>query len=206
MPDKLDLRSILNMDPQPEFVADLPSGWSRREVSDETLRDFEASLKRNLMQTHQPQTYSVLGPGLRDSFDKMRNAGAFAFFAPIDAPADSPKMAASIIARYRRSEDGEPLDNLVRSLIRERGAQPLLDDPRTVRYEDAVDVRLGDGNFVNHSITYLTPVPGTRRLKALEFVASLVRPSGLPKDSERLHAQKNLLDLIVASVRWVKPN
>lgn len=206
MSDKLDLRSMLNMDPPPEFAVELPSGWSRREVSDETLRDFEASLKRNLMQAHQPQTYAVLGPGLRDSFDKMRNAGAVAFFAPIDAPDDSPKIAASMIARYRRSEDGQPLDSHVRGLIRERGAQPLLDDPRTVRYEEAVDVKLGEGKFVNHSITYLTPVPGTRRLKALELVASLVRPSGLPMDSERLRAQKNLLDLIVASVRWVKPN
>ncbi|MER6974250.1 hypothetical protein ABT304_24535 [Nocardioides sp. NPDC000445] len=206
MPDKLDLRSMLNMDPQPEFLVELPVGWSRRDVSDETFRDFEASMKRNLMQAHQPQTYAVLGPALRDSFDKMRNSGAFAFFAPIDAPAESPRMAASIIARYRRSEDGQPLDGLVRSLIRERGAQPLLDDPRTLRYEDAVEVRLGEGRFVNHSITYLTPVPGSRRLKALELVASLVRPAGLPKGSERLRAQKDLLDLIVASVRWVKPN
>lgn len=206
MPDKLDLRSMLNMEPQPEFVVDLPAGWSRREVSDDTFRDFESSLKRNLMQAHQPQTYAVLGPGLRDSFEKMRNAGAFAFFAPIDAPANSPKMAASIIARYRRSEDGQPLDGVVRSLIRDRGAQPLLNDPRTLRYEEAVEVRLGEGRFVNHSITYLTPVPRSRRLKALELVASLVRPAGLPKESERMRAQKDLLDLIVASVRWVKSN
>lgn len=206
MADKLDLRSMLNMEPQPEFVMELPVGWSRREVSDESLRDFEVSIKRNLMQAHQPQTYAVLGPSLRDSFEKMRNSGAFAFFAPIDAPAESPKMAASIIARYRRSEDGQPLDSHVRSLIRGRGAQPLLGDPRTVRYEEAVDVRLGEGSFVNHSITYLTPVPKSRRLKALELVASLVRPSGMPKDSERLRAQKELLDVMVASVRWVKPN
>ncbi|MER7558478.1 hypothetical protein ABTZ46_16160 [Nocardioides sp. NPDC126508] len=206
MTDKLDLRSMLNMEPEPDFVVDLPVGWSRREVSDATFLDFESSLKRNLMQAHQPQTYAVLGPGLRDSFEKMRNAGAFAFFAPIDAPANSPKMAASIIARYRRSEDGQPLDGVVRSLIRERGAQPLLDDPRTLRYEEAVEVRLGEGRFVNHSITYLTPVPRSRRLKALELVASLVRPAGLPKESERLRAQKDLLDLIVASVRWVRPN
>ncbi|MEI7056060.1 hypothetical protein WBG06_09625 [Nocardioides sp. CCNWLW239] len=206
MADKLDLRSILNMGPQPEFMMELPAGWSRREVTDETYRDFEASLKRNLMQAHQPQTYSVLGPGLRDSFDKMRNAGAVAFFAPIDAPADAPRMAASIIARYRRSEDGQPLDDHVRKLIRDRGAQSLLGDRRTVRYEEEVDVRLGEGRFVNHSITYLTPVPESRRLKALELVASLVRPAGISRESERLVAQKDLMDLMVASLRWVKQN
>lgn len=206
MSDRMDLRSLLKMEPEPNFVVELPLGWSRHDVSDETRIAFEASLKRNLMQAHQPEIYAVLGQGLRGSFDKMRNAGAFAFFAPIDAPSDSPKMAASIIARYRRSEDGQPLDHVVRRLIRERGAQPLLDDPRTVRYEDSVDVRLGDAQFVNDSITYLTPVPGSRRLKALELVASLVRPSSLPKESEGLRVQKDLLDLIVASIRWVKPS
>lgn len=202
MTDKSSLREELNMPEAPDFEIELPPGWSRREVTPETLVDFTSSIKHNLMRAHQPQKYATMERLLRDAFDGMRQAGAFAFFAPIDPPEDAPMMSASILARIRRSQDGQSLDALARTLIRSHSATPLMGDARTLRYEEEKQVRIETETFVNHSITYLTPVPGAGRRRALELVASLVRPIATPKDAPRFVAQINLMDLCAASLRW----
>lgn len=190
------------MSEAPDFEISLPPGWSRREATPEALADVTASIKQNLMRAHQPQMFGTLDRLLREAFDGMRQAGAFAFFAPIDPPEDAPLMSASILARIRRSEDGQPLDAMARTLIRSHGATPLMGDARTLRYEVEKNVRIESETFVNHSITYLTPVPGARRRRALELMASIVRPVDVSGDAPRVVAQKNLMDLCAASLRW----
>jgi glycerophosphoryl diester phosphodiesterase len=86
-------------------------------------------------------------------------------------------------------------------LIEQRGATPLFDDRRTLRYEDKKEVRIEDEVFVNNSVTYLSPVPGSSRKRAVEFMASLISPTQGAND-DWLAAQKSLIDLCVSSLRW----
>ena len=196
------LREELSGPGDPDFTLELPRGWSRREVNAESKADFVEAVSRTLMQAHQPMIMASVQRMLDEAFDGMRRAGAFAYFAPIDPPADAPAMTASIIARVRRASAGESLDDLVGGLIHTYGAEPLRGDYRILRYEEETNVRIESQTIVNNSITYLTPVPGARRGRALELVASIVRPVEMAADLPRLVAQKNLIDLCVASLRW----
>src|SRR5699024_3307075 len=196
------LREELHLPEAPRFEIELPPGWSRREVSSDTLTEISAAAKRNMMKAHQPQMYGAVERLLHEAFDGMKRAGAFEFFAPIEASAEAPSMVASLLARIRRTQDGQSLDRLVSDLIRVKGAAPLLGDKRTIRYEDIENVRVETETFVNHSVTYLTPVPGSKRRRALELVASLVRPVAVGPESEHFIAQKYVMDLCVASLRW----
>lgn len=203
MTEKVGLRETLQMPSAPDFVMELPPGWSRRDPSPETLAELSSTIKSNLMKAHQPQTYSNVERLLREAFDGMRRAGAFAFFAPVAPPEGVPMTTASIVARIRRSEDGQSLDAVVRNLIRAHGATPLFGDKRTLRHEQEENIRIEGETFVSQSVTYLIPVPGAARRRALELLATVVRPVGTPADAPGTVAQINLIDLCVSSLRWV---
>lgn len=201
MSGSMGLREQLGLAADPEFVIDLPSGWSRRDTGADSMELLLESLKTQFMQAHQPQMYATMKRLVGEAFDGMRQAGAVAFYAPIDAPAGSFSMPASIIARIRRAEGGTSLDSYVRQLIQQRGAVPLFGDPRTLRYEDKAEVRLEGEVLINNSVTYLTPVPGSSRKRAVEFVASLISPTQ-GENGDWVAAQKSLIDLCISSLRW----
>ena len=197
-----NLREQMNLPHAPSFEMELPPGWHRREVTPEALEELLKATKGTVMKAHQPQLYGALDQLIRQAFDGMKRSGAFAFFAPIEAKQESPSAFASLLARVRRSQDGSSLDALVSEYIRFKGAAPLLGDKRTLRYEEEDHVRIESETLVNHSITYLTPIPGSQRRRALELMASIVRPLAVPVDSPLIIAQKNLMDLCVSSLRW----
>lgn len=195
------MREQLGMANDPDFVIDLPSGWSRRDTGSDSMELLLGSMKRQFMQAHQPQMYATMKRLVGEAFDGMRQTGATAFYAPVDTPETAFVMPASIIARIRRAEGGVSLDTYVRQLIEQRGATPLLGDPRTLRYEDKTDVRLEGEAFTNNSVTYLSPVPGSSRKRAVEFMASLISPAQGAND-EWVAAQKSLIDLCISTLRW----
>lgn len=201
MSGMMGLREQLGMSSDPDFVIDLPTGWSRRDTSADSMDSLLDSLKSQFMQAHQPQMYGTMKRLVGEAFAGMRQSGAVAFYAPVDAPKGTFLMPASIIARIRRAEGGASLDSYVRQLIDQRGAQPLFGETRILRYEEKTEVRLEGEVFVNNTVTYLTPVPRSSRKRAAEFVASLI---SAPQDDnqEWLAAQKSLIDLCVSSLRW----
>lgn len=202
MTSKPSLREQLNVPQAPDFDIELPPGWSRREVTQDTLAELSAATKQTFMRAHQPQMQGTMERMLQEAFEGMRRSGAFAMFAPFNAPADAPELTASLLARIRRAPEGKSLDAMVRELIRSKGGTPLAGDKRIVRCAENETVRIESETFVNHSITYLTPVPGAQRRRALELVASVVRPIAVPAESPRFMAQINLMDLCVSSFRW----
>lgn len=197
----MGLREQLGMSKDPDFVIDLPEGWSRRDVTSDSMDAMLESLKSQFMRAHQPAMYTSMKRLVAEAFAGMKQSGAVGFYAPIDAPEGAFLMPASIIARIKRAEGGASLDSYVRTLIDQRSAEKLFGDPRTLRYEERTVVRVEGQEFVNNSVTYLSPIPGSSRKRAVEFVASLV---SLPRDEneEWLAAQKSLIDLCVASLRW----
>lgn len=198
-----DLRAAMGISADPEFDMTLPPGWSRRAVDDETFEIMVSGLKQRLMQAHKIEMYAETRRLLKKSFDDMRANGATAFFVATEK--DNPAtlwMPASMIASIRRAEPGTSLDAMARELIRGHGATPLLGDIRTLRYEKEKRVQVGSESVRNWSVTYLLPIPGTNRRRALQLVAGFGAPLSVPQDDPKVLAIKHLFDTCVSTVRW----
>lgn len=200
-----DLREELGARPDPEFQLELPPGWSRREPDDATREEMLAALKRRLMEAHRPDLFAQTKLMLEESFEQMRRHRVFAFFAPTDPDPGTLFAPASLNASYRTAGPGENLDTVVRTLVREHGARPLMGDKRTLRTERTKQVKVGSDTLVNHSVLYLTPVPGTERRRALQLVAGFGRTPDTPEDDTRMQAMRLLFDSCVATLRWQVP-
>lgn len=196
------LRESLGVVPDPDFEMDLPPGWSRRAVDDETFDVMVSGLKRRLMQQHKPDVFTEVRRMLKKSFDDMRQAGGFAFFVATEQDPATLWMPASMVASVRRAEPGSSLDDLARNLIVNRGATPLMDDVRTLRYEQEKNIRLGAESVRSHSVTYLIPIPGSKRRRALQLDAGFGTPLTMPANDPYVLAAKFLFDSCVSSLRW----
>lgn len=196
------LRESLGVVPDPDFEMDLPPGWSRRAVDDETFDAMISGLKRRLMQQHKPDVFTEVRRMLKKSFDDMRQAGGFAFFVATEQDPTTLWMPASMVASIRRAEPGSSLDDLARNLIVNRGATPLMDDARTLRYEQEKNVQLGGESVLSRSVTYLIPIPGTKRRRALQLDAGFGTPLTMPANDPYVLATKFLFDSCVSTLRW----
>lgn len=200
-----DLRAELGARAVPEFEMTLPPGWTRKAVDETALDEMLGALRTRLMEAHRPEAYVELQPLLRQSFKAMQREGAFAFFTATEPDESTVWLPASIIASERRAEAGETLDDLAVQLIREHGATPLAGDKRTLRFERERPARLGSQTVINHSIIYLTPIPGTGRRKALQLVAGFGRAPEDAADDPFVMKTKYLFDSCVATLRWKAP-
>lgn len=200
-----DLRAELGAPPDPEFDLELPPGWTRSVPDDATLRSMLAAARQRLMTAHRPDLYAEVRTMLEASFDEMRKHGVVAFFSATEAGEDTLFVPASLNASIRTAEPGETLDDLVRGLIHEHGATPLLGDKRTLRVEHEQTVRPGTDTIVSHSVVYLTPMPGSRRRRALQLVAGFARAPQTPSDDPSVERMRALFDACASTVRWRRP-
>lgn len=103
------------------------------------------------------------------------------------------------------SRPGQTLDDLVRGLIQQNDATPLLGDKRTLRFETERSVRVGTDTIISHSVVYMTPVPGSARKRALVLVAGFGRPVDMSSDADVIQATRFLLDACVSTLTWRVP-
>lgn len=202
----MTLRDEIGVRPDPEFDLVLPPGWARHGLEDGSYDALLAQLKRRCFENHQPQVYAEMKAHLEQSFADMRKAGVIAYFTATDPGPDTLAIPASINASIKHAEPGTNLDDLVRSLIRDQGAEPLLGDKGTLRFETERNVRVGTDTIVNHSVVYMTPVPGSKRRRALVLVAGFARPLDVSVDSESMNAHRFLFDAVAASLTWRAPD
>lgn len=201
----MNLRDELGVRDDPEFTMTLPSGWSRKIPDAETKEAMLKLLKNRLMEAHRPDLYGQLRSQVEQSFADMQKNSVFAMFLPDGSEEETLYLPVSMNASIRRSEAGQTLDQDVANLVRNYGATPLFEDKRTIRCEREETVRLGSDTLINHSVLYLTPVPGAKRRRALQLVAGFGRPVDTPSDAPTLRALRALFDGCVASVRWHAP-
>lgn len=201
----MTLRDELGVQPDPDFDLELPQGWARHGVDDESRARVLDGVRERCMQQHRPDLFAELRRQVEEAYADMRRGGVFAYFAPTDPGPSTLAIPASINASIRKAEPGRTLDDLVRSLIREQGAQPLLGDPRTLRFETERTARVGTDTVVSHSAVYLTPVPGTGRRRALALVAGFGRTPDVEPDAPSVQATRDLFDACVATLTWRAP-
>lgn len=200
----VSLRHELGAPPYPDFEMKLPPGWVRRDIDDVTLASMRDDLKKRLMGEHKPQLFAEARALLDEQFETMRHNGVFAFFSATEQGPSTLWIPASIIASVRSAEPGETLDDLARVLIRSHGATALFGDKKTLRFEREKVVRVETDSFINQSIVYLTPIPGSRRRRALQLVAGFGRPLETPADAPSVNVTKLLFDSCVSSLRWLR--
>lgn len=203
--DGLSLREQLGGSADPDFEVKLPAGWERRTPDEADRVRMEAGMKQRLMEAHLPDVYAKLRGMLAESYEAMQKNGVIAYYAATQTT-DTIGLPGTMVASIRKPPAGGTLDDLVRHAIREYGATPLFGDKRFVRFERERTTRIDDGAIVQDSITYLTPVPGSGRRRALEFHATFARPVDSSGDEEQVKLYKSTFDLIVSTLRWIPPS
>lgn len=94
------------------------------------------------------------------------------------------------------------LDDVVRTLIRDHDAQPLMGNKTTLRFGTEMTARFGAGTIVSQSAVHLTPVPGSHRRRGLVLGTGLGRPVDVAPDSDSMNATRFLVDAVVSSLIW----
>ncbi|GAA3896756.1 protein TPRXL [Microbacterium invictum] len=202
-PERLSLREQLGGTPDPLFEITLPTGWVRRDANSAQREELRAAMRDRLMRAHRPDLLARVQPLVDDAFDKMAKESVIAFFTPETGDDDALALPASLVASLRHAPvPGENLDPLIRSLIREAGATPLLGDKRFLRFERETTQKMDDGEFRQTNVVYLTPVPGSDHKRALQLTATIVRPVDAPADDRPFVLMRALFDLCVSTVAW----
>ncbi|QOR71294.1 protein TPRXL [Ruania alkalisoli] len=199
------LRDELGVRPDPEFEMNLPAGWSRQEPDEETQARMLAAVKRRLMESHRPDLFAQMKTALDQAFEDMRKNGVFAFFSATDPGPDTLFVPSSLNASILRAEPERSLDDVARTLFSSHGATPLFGDKRTLRAEKEKNTRMGTDTVINHSVVYLTPIPGSKRRRALQLVAGFARKPEMAPDDPWVDSMRLLFDSCVSSLRWRPP-
>ena len=201
----MSLREELGVRKTVDFSIELPRGWSRFDI-DGGHDVLLAGMKKRFLEGHRPDLFVEAKATFDKAFEGMRKNGVFAFFAPASDDPDSVVIPASINASIRTGDPGQSLDKLARDAIQKYGAKPLFGDPRTLRFERERQIDLGGEPVINHSLIYLTPVPGTQRRQALQLVAGFARTPDVAPDAPAMVATRALLDSCVATLSWPRAN
>ncbi|MGC5077322.1 hypothetical protein [Agrococcus sp. DT81.2] len=203
--ERVSLREALGAMPLPRFELTLPEGWGRISADEEGQADLERRVRERMMRTGRPDLMAGLRALLRESMGSMREHGAVAVFLPLDPDGTGQTGAAtSITACLRTGTPDAPLDEYVQQAIRRFDAKPLLDDLRTLRFETESTRDLDGVSAVISTTHYITPVPGTRRQRALELLATYGRPESMARDDERIELLHTMFDLSASTLRWTR--
>jgi hypothetical protein len=203
--ERVSLRAELGAAPEPDFALTLPRGWGRTAVDEAAETMLAKQLRQRMMQAGRPDFEVAVRRMLRESFAALRENGAVAAFMPLDGTRDGLFVPASIIAVMRRGTPESPLDGYAQLAIRQHDAAPLMGDMRTMRFETESEREVEGEQIVISTTHYLTPVPGTRRRRALELMATYGRPQHLSREAEHPSALHALFDLCASSLRWLRP-
>lgn len=204
-PERRSLREALGARPDPEFELTLPRGWGAVTVDESGRSLLERRLQERMMQAGRPDLHVQLRSMLRDSFRTMESQGALVTYMALDPEGEGQFGATSMTAIMRRSTPDAPLDEYVQYAIRELGAHPLMGDLRTMRFVSEVRRDLGDEEAIATSVHYLTPVPGSRRQRALELQATFGRPASVPADHPTVVNLLAMFDACASTLRWTRP-
>jgi hypothetical protein len=201
--ERVSLREELGAGAPPEFTIAVPRGWERVPVDEGGRTQLEQRLSSRMMQVGRLDLMIELRRMLRENLSVMAEHGAVALFMPLDPDGLGQTGAPTSITAYlRKGEPGAELDDYARQVIQRFGAAPLYDDLRTLRFETE-STRDVDGTPVVLSTThYLTPMPGSRRRRAVELLATYGRPESMPRDDERVVGLHVLFDVCASSLRW----
>jgi hypothetical protein len=182
----------------PEFRMTLPEGWTMYDTSGATERALLDRAKARLREAHRPDVYAALETHVTGALGAARRQGAFVMImAGEDAPQWS-TVPISVLGTITEGAPGVSLDAMVADAVERRGARALEGSRQFLRWTDRRTVELSGESAGAYTIVYLTPLPGSRRTKALLLTATLVHPTDVDPDEDPY--MKNWLSLMDAHV------
>ena len=183
----------------PTFDMRLPAGWVRMDASDASRDALLAQARPRFLSAQRPELWAQVRASIVRAFDELRRVRGEAIMLQLESSDDTPFVPASITATVLSAEQG--LDEHMAELIA-RGATALDGDRRFVRSETTDEVTQDGVRLGVTTVRYFTPVPGSRRRRALVLSAVLPHPPGIGDDDRLLAGTKLLLDAHVSTVRW----
>lgn len=188
----------------PPFRMALPPGWKRRATTSETER---AELRRGteiFRQAGRPDLEAQYRLIVAQAHQGMARAKVFAVFRQEDVELDE-LLPMSMTASMIEGDDGATLDGWIADAFRAKGAEFLEDARHIVRWRnDAVappgipELETVDAT----TLTYVLPVPGSERRRALVMTTTILAPDVAVMTAEALSALETLSDLMVSTITW----
>lgn len=187
----------------PEFRLMLPEGWSLRDVSAQTEQELLDKAKARLREAQRPDTYALLAAHTKQALATAREQGAFAMITPGE---EAPRWAfvpISVLVSMREGTPAVTLDQMVADAVENRGARALHGSKHFLRWAEQHTVELSGDTAGTHVVVYLTPVPGSRHRRALQFTVTLAHPVDTdPLADADMSAWLDLLDSHMLTFSW----
>lgn len=185
--------------PDPRFDISLPPGWVRMDPSDASRDALLERARARFLAAQRPDLWAQVRTTLQRAFDELRRVRGEAIMLQLESGDGAPFVPASITATILSADQG--LDAHMAQLIA-GGATALDGDRRFVRSEVTDEVTQDGVRLGVTTVRYFTPVPGSRRRRALVLSAVMPHPPGIDPDDRLLAATKLLVDAHVSTVRW----
>ena len=180
----------------------LPDGWQGQPVSRESEESLLEAAQARLAKASRPDLLGTLRAYVRKSFDQLRRKGAFGVVMPgPDAP-ESGVIPASLILLERRGTAEASLDDLVRHAVIKYEARPLDRQAQIMRWRQERSETMDGTELGVTTLTYVIPIPGSRRTRALQLQATIGHPTEIDDDDFTLDAWVALFDTHVATFAW----
>lgn len=189
----------------PPFRLLVPGGWATHRPTNAGQQDDVRKASAIFMKAGRPDLDAEFRTMMAQANQAMRRTKVFAIYRQEDVPTEE-LLPLSITASALDAPDGGNLDEWVSEAFRVRGAS-FLDDQlkHIVRWSDETRRPVGasaiDG-VGGRTITYIIPVPGTTRRKALVFTSTIVIPDGDIIPADVLDGIELLSDAMISTFTW----
>ncbi|MFA4842031.1 MAG: hypothetical protein WC580_10030 [Agrococcus sp.] len=184
--------------PDPRFDMTLPDGWVRMDASDASREALLARARARFLSAQRPDLWAQVRASIQRAFDELRRVRGEAIMLQLESREGAPFVPASITATILADHG---LDGHMAQLIAD-GATALEGDRRFVRSESTDEVTQDGVRLGVTTVRYFTPVPGSRRRRALALSAVMPHPPGIDPEDRLLAATKLLIDAHVGTLRW----
>lgn len=183
----------------PRFRILLPPEWASFPVTPDLGDQFERKAREVFARAGRPDLDGVFTAQLARAMRGLQEAGAKYIFLPSERTPGKDPFALSMVATFIDSPDG-PLDAWITARVRS-GAEMLDPEGRIVFWRDR---GLGlDGETHKAQSTYVIPVPGSKRRKALMLTGTTIVGAESDDDDEYAVAVRMIFDAMVSTVTWI---
>ncbi|HET8867118.1 MAG TPA: hypothetical protein VFM87_02195 [Agrococcus sp.] len=198
-----DLRTLLRGGGTvPAFRMLLPQGWTAHRPDEQGQRQLLDEAAKKLAVAGRPELLVQLRAQAATAYRHLREQRAFLVIMPGEGTPQSLFLPATITGIERVGTPEASVAEVVVDAIRRRGARPLDDTGRIVRWVERRDVTLDGDTAATTSIVYMMPIPGTEKRRAVQLTAVITHPTDLSADDEVLERWIALIDTHVATFSW----
>lgn len=189
----------------PAFRLILPAGWATHLPTNAAQQEDVRKASAIFMQAGRPDLDAEFRTMMAQANQGMRRTKVFAIYRQQDVPMEE-LLPLSITASALDAPDGENLDAWVTEAFRIRGAVFLDEHLQHIVRWSAETKRPAGAPAIDgvggRTVTYIIPVPGTLRRKALVFTSTIVIPDGDVIPADVLDGIELLSDAMISTFAW----